>query len=219
MIKGAIFDVDGTILDSMKIWDEVGQRYLSDRGKTAEKNLNDILFPMTIEEGAEYIENKYHISEERGQIAEGLLDIVKDFYFLEAEPKQGAVELLDLLDRKNIPMTVASSSNREHIERAFERLDIKKYFVEIFTCSEVGAGKTEPLIFEQAAKIMGSEPQMTYVFEDGFYAAETAKKAGFKVVGIYDDSSRADWENLRETADIAVEDLKEFNKIWEYISK
>ena len=55
MIKGAIFDVDGTILDSMKIWDEVGQRYLSDRGKTAEKNLNDILFPMTIEEGAEYI--------------------------------------------------------------------------------------------------------------------------------------------------------------------
>lgn len=219
MIKGAIFDVDGTILDSMKIWDEVGQRYLSDRGKTAEKNLNDILFPMTIEEGAEYIKNKYHISEECGQIAEGLLDIVKDFYSLEAEPKQGAVELLDLLDRKDIPMTVASSSNREHIERAFERLDIKKYFVEIFTCSEVGAGKTEPLIFEQAAKIMGSEPQMTYVFEDGLYAAETAKKAGFKVVGIYDDSSRADWENLRETADIAVEDLKEFNKIWEYISK
>lgn len=219
MIKGAIFDVDGTILDSMKIWDEAGGRYLAALGLKAEENLHKTLFSMTIEEGAEYMKDRYGIRKSTEEISKGLLDVVRDFYFYEAMPKAGAAEVLELFKSKNLPMTVATSSDKEHIERAFERLGIKDCFMRIFTCSELGAGKTEPLIFEKAAELMGTSAENTYVLEDGLYAAETAKRAGFKTIGIYDDSSADDWEQLKSTVDFAVRDLREFNKIWEFISK
>lgn len=217
MIKGAIFDVDGTILDSMRIWDEAGTRYLKTMGKEAEKNLRDIIFAMTIEECAGYLKKHYGLSGSVEEHTEGILNTVRDFYLYEAPLKEGATEMLEQLAVKDIPMTVATSSNKEHVAAAFERLGIRHYFKEIFSCSDVGAGKTQPLIFNMASDLMGTKPKDTYVFEDGLYAVKTAKKAGYKNIGIYDKSSDGDWEKLKREADFYMNDLKEFNKILSFI--
>ena len=201
MIKGAIFDVDGTLLDSMEIWEDVGVRYLNSIGIEAEPDLGTVLFTMSIQEGAAYVKEHYHLSQEPEEIVQGVLDIISNYYKKTALLKSGAKELLEKLDKHNIPMTVASSNNKKEIEMAFERLGIAKYFDRIFTCEEVGAGKTKPDIYLRAAEYLGTRPEETVVFEDVIHAIRTAKQAGFQVVGIYDETSKDDQEEVQREAD------------------
>ncbi len=128
MIKGAIFDVDGTLLDSMGIWKDVGVRYLNSIGVEAEPDLGTILFTMSIQEGAQYVKEHYHLSQETDEIEQNVLDIISDYYKETAPLKSGAVELLEKLRNSNIPMTIASSNNKKEIEMAFERLEIFSVF-------------------------------------------------------------------------------------------
>lgn len=207
MIKGVIFDVDGTLLDSMEIWEDVGARYLRRIGLKPEKDLGKILYPMTIDEGAKYVKERYRLSSSPDEIIQGVLDTVRDFYFYEAPVKPGVKELLLWMKKKNIPMTAATASDREHIKAAFKRLGIDGYFKCIFTCSEVGAGKHHPLIYERAAAYLGAEPGEILVFEDALYALMTAKKAGFYTVGVYDRFSGREQDELKRQADVYLTDL------------
>ena len=147
MIKSAIFDVDGTLLDSMKIWDDAGERYLSSVGKTAENGLSEKLCDMSLTEGAEYMKKQYALSFSTDEIVSGVLKIIEDFYFYEVGLKNDAKEILQFLESNNIKMIIATSSDKTHIKKAFERLGILKYFTDIVTCSQVGKGKTSPDIY------------------------------------------------------------------------
>lgn len=88
MIKSAIFDVDGTLLDSMEIWDNAGERYLSSVGKTAENGLSEKLCDMSLTEGAEYMKKQYALSFSTDEIVSGVLKIIEDFYFYEVGLKK-----------------------------------------------------------------------------------------------------------------------------------
>lgn len=206
MIRGAIFDVDGTLLDSMEIWEDVGARYLRRIGKEPEKGLSEILSPMTMAEGAEYVKTRYELPFPLDEIIQGVLDTVRDFYFYEAALKPGVKEFLARMKEKGIPMAAATASDREHIEAAFKRLGIDGYFERIFTCAEVGAGKRHPLIYEKAAEYLGAEPGEIFVFEDALYALVTAKRAGFRTVGVYDRFG-GDAEELKRQADVYAREL------------
>lgn len=210
MIKGAIFDVDGTILDSMEIWENAGVRYLKSIHVKPEKNLSKILYPMAIEEAAIYMKKRYQLSFPVSEIVQGILEAVQNYYFYEAPLKPGVLELLGEMEDKKIPMVIATSSACEHIEAAFKRLGIDKYFKKIFTCSEVGAGKTKPLVYEKAAEYLRTKPEETWVFEDAAYALETAKNAGFYTVGVYDRFSENEQDELKMQSDIYVRSLAGF---------
>ena len=108
-----------------------------------------------------------------------------------------------------VPMIVATSSDKEQIEAAFERLEIAGYFKEIWTCTDAGAGKDKPDIYFQCADKLGSTPEHTLVFEDALHAATTAKQAGFPVVGLYDRFSEEGQDELKELADLYAGDLVE----------
>ena len=97
MIKSAIFDVDGTLLDSMKIWDNAGERYLSSVGKTAENGLSEKLCDMSLTEGAEYMKKQYALPFSIDEIVSGVLKIIEDFYFYEVGLKNGTKEILQFL--------------------------------------------------------------------------------------------------------------------------
>ena len=105
------------------------------------------------------------------------------------------------LTEHNIKMIIATSSDKTHIKKAFERLGILKYFTDIVTCSQIGKGKTSPDIYLACADKLGTAPSETLVFEDAVFAAETAHKAGFKTVGVYDESSRNDKSRIKAVCD------------------
>lgn len=213
LMDGAIFDVDGTIIDSMETWHGCGVRYLRSIGIEAEPGLSDFLFTQTNETGAIYMVEHYGLDREPSEVADGMNREMERYYLNDAELKDGALELLNRLRDAGIPMTVATSTERFCIEGAFRKLDLTDYFMKIFTCTEVGATKSDPRIFFEAAKLMGSRPENTWVFEDGLYAIETAVKAGFKTVAVYDSISAGDWDKMKELAAAYVTRLDDFVEV------
>ena len=212
-IRGAIFDVDGTLLDSMNIWDQAGARYLQGLGKEPEQGLNKILFSLSLADGAAYLKKAYDLVQTEEEIHQGVLDVVDAFYRDEAQAKAGVRELLAALSAKGVAMTVATSSDKRQIRTALERLDLAKYFQGLFTCGEVGGSKNEPEIFHRAAALMGTTPEDTCVVEDGLYAVRTANNAGYYTIGVYDASSHDDWQDLQKEADLALESLEDVQGI------
>ncbi len=215
MIRGAIFDVDGTLLDSSAVWDDAGEKYLASIGVTAEEGLGRKLFTMSLDEGAVYMKETYCLTQTPEEILEGVLQVVEDFYYNDVPLKEGAADFVKALAEGGVPMVIASSSRKEHIQAALTRLGIMEYFKHIFTCSEVGIGKHDPKIFHEAAAFLGSQPNETWVVEDGLYAMKTARAAGFHVLGVYDEPSSGDWEEIQQTASLAMKDLTQFHIFWE----
>ena len=201
MNKGAIFDVDGTLLDSMPIWDDASERFLSGLGVKAEPGLNEIMFRMSLDEGAAYLKSAYGLDLAEQEIKEGVLGVIRDFYFYQAQAKPGADCFLRQLSSRGIPMYLATSSNREHVRAALKRLGLYDYFDGMITCEEAGAGKSDPRIFLLAADRMGLE--------------RTANSAGFVTAGVFDPASSDDNAAIRQESAIyihSLENWEEFRK-------
>ena len=120
-IKGVIFDVDGVLLDSLEIWTDLGARYLVSMGKVPEQGLADILFSMSMEQGAAYLKEHYSVPETTEKIYQGLQDMLRDFYYYEVKAKPGAQQLLRAISDAGISITAATSSPRALIEPALGR--------------------------------------------------------------------------------------------------
>ena len=164
-IKCAIFDFDGTLFDSMFIWDQM----------------------------------------------------IEHFYLSEILPKPGVCEFLEHMKKAGISMCIATASERYQIEAALKRCGMSQYFDAIFTCSEIGHGKEEPFIFRQAMEVCGAERNTTVVFEDAFHAALTARRDGFSVIAVYDESEKYQ-EEIRRLADCYLVDFVHTKDFWEFIS-
>lgn len=214
MIKGIIFDVDGVLLNSMPVWENLGELYLDSMGIEAEKGLGETLFTMSMEEGAEYLITHYGIDKTPQQIVDGLAREVREFYENRVPLKEGVRQyLMELRDRK-IPMVIATTGERRNAEAALKRLKVFSFFRGIFTASEIGSGKNQPDIYYAAALQLDTEPGETLVFEDALHAIRTAKRAGFKTVAVYDRSSDRDLAQIWNTADIYLPEFKDFNLFW-----
>lgn len=214
MLKGAIFDVDGTLLNSMKIWDNAGEIYLTGLGKTPEPGLGRTLYAMTLEESAAYVRENYSLSQTVPEIIQGVNQVIEHFYLEEAAPKDGVKSFLQELKQRHVRMTVATTGTRYLVEAAFRRLGIDDYFDAVCTCSEIGHGKSEPDIYFRAAELMGTVPQETMVFEDAPHALMTAARAGFCTTRILDPRSPGD-----APADITLPDFSDFGAFWKSADK
>jgi HAD superfamily hydrolase (TIGR01509 family) len=208
-MKGAIFDIDGTLLDSMPIWNDLGARYLETLSIQTEENLGKILFPMTMEEAAEYMKTQYRLPQTADEIRQGVLGIVENFYRYEVGLKPGVETYIKALHRKGIPMILATTGDKELAAAALTRLGILKYFQALLTASDLGTSKHEPDIYLKAAQILQVQPAECVVFEDVCYALETAKAAGFLCAGVKDAASADDWEQIQTIADYWIEDFTE----------
>lgn len=208
-MKGAIFDMDGTLLDSMQVWVHVGEQYLQNRGIEPEEGLGEVLFPMSMRDGAVYVKEKYGLPETSDTIVADMNAIVFAAYRDEVIPKPGVVAYLEALKKRGIPMAVATATDRPMVEAALARTGLAGYFKQIFTCTEIGAGKERPDIYLAAAEALGASPADTWVFEDALYAIKTAKAAGFYTVGLYDETSRNDQEAIAGCADCYVRGMEE----------
>ena len=205
MNKGVLFDVDGTLLDSMKIWDELPYRYLSSLGIQAEPKLADIVYPMTLEESSSYLKNQYHLMDSVEKIKSDILEIMEDFYRYEVQCKEGVEAFLSSLKEQSIPMGIVSIGNSELIEAAFQRLGIQSYFDFILTCDVYQTSKKESLIYEIGKEKLSCS--QVYVFEDVLQALQSAKKAGCITVAVADASNEKYRKDMQECADYFIEDF------------
>ena len=218
MIRGVIFDVDGVLLNSMPVWENLGEIYLERLGIEAEKGLGETLFAMSLEEGADYLIENYGLKQTPGEIIAGLNREVQDFYGRKVPLKEGVRRYLEEFRDRKIPMAIATSGDRANAEAALKRLKVLSYFRAVFTCTEIGSSKSHPDIYYAAALQLDTDPSDTWVFEDALHAIRTAKKAGFRTAGVYDRASGRDLAQIRDTADIYLPEFKSFELFWERAS-
>ena len=209
VIKGAIFDIDGTLLDSMPVWENAGARYLATLGIKARSDLKERLDALSLPEGALYMQTEYKLSVTIEEILEGVNQVVKDFYFKEAVLKPGVCDLIQKLKKNQVRLMIATATDAEMAKAALVRNGVWKDFDGMITCEEAGAGKTSPKVFELAREHLQTKKEETWVFEDSLYAVKTASKAGFPVCSIYDAYSRDNTEEIQTFSDIYVKDFYE----------
>lgn len=213
-VKGAIFDVDGTLLDSMEIWDTIGSDYLISLGIKPREDLAKTLNSMSLQEAAIYYRTEYGVSLPVDEIADGVNKMVEDKYRYEVQCKDGVEDFLKKLSENGVKMCIATATDEYLVKAALERTGILKYFPQIFTCTNAGSGKTSPVIYEKALEFLGTDKRNTLVLEDALYAAETAKKAGFTVAGIYDRHEEKQ-EKLKDIADYYTDNMTDLCRILE----
>ena len=213
-LQCAIFDMDGTLLDSMPIWHNLGAATLRAMGYEPEPDLNQYLKQVTVLEGARYCKEHYHMPQSAEEIAAVTEAQVEDFYFHRVQAKPGVLPFLSLLKMEGVEMYVATNTDRRLAEPALRHAGLDQFFRGILTCGEVGAGKGEsPAIYEKAMRRMGGDKHNTVVFEDALHAVETAKAAGFRVCAVYDLSADADQTEIRRLADYYIRSFEELTEI------
>lgn len=215
MMTGAVFDVDGTLLDSMSIWDTIGEDYLRGIGYIPRENLNETFQAMSLQQAARYYQTEYGVALSMEEIMDGVNGLLERFYQEQAQLKPGAGEFVRKLSRRGVKLCVATATERPLVEAALARCGVLEYFEDILTCTNLGHGKDEPLIYREALKRLGGERPSTLVFEDALHAARTAKEDGFPVAAVYDSHEKRQ-EELKALADIYLIDFSDFDSFWRF---
>ena len=209
-LQSAIFDMDGTLLDSMPVWDNLSANLLREWGVEPEENLSEKLNQMTVRQGAAYGKERYGLSRTVDEIEDAGHGRVEDFYRNKVQAKPGVKKFLSLLKMEGVWMYVATNTERTLAEAALKHAGIDGYFRGLMTCGEVGASKSEsPEIYERCLRRLRSTKKDTVVFEDALHAIQTARDAGFRVCGVYDPSSEADQEAIRRLSEYYIRSFEE----------
>jgi HAD superfamily hydrolase (TIGR01509 family) len=207
--KYKIFDLDGTLLDSMGAWRDLGKDYLLQKGINPPDNLNEIIAAMSMLESAAYFQEAFKIELSAEEIIKEVKMLIEYKYRHEFELKPYVKEYLEKLENENTVMCIATATPLKLAKAALERNDIIKYFSFIISCDEVGVGKNNPDIFILAANKLNAKPSEIAVYEDADFALITAKEEGFYTIGVYDDYFKNERKDIELISDIYIESFKE----------
>ena len=147
----------------------------------------------------------------------GVIQTIEHCYIHEVLPKPGVVDFLEQIKEAKIQMCIATASDRYQIESALSRCGVDHYFEAIFTCSEVGHGKDEPVIFQKAMEYFGADRSAAVVFEDALHAVQTAKADGFAVAAVFDNSEKRQSE-IRNLSDCYIADFEHTEEFWKFVA-
>lgn len=200
-IRGMIFDMDGTLLDSMGMWRSLDAEFLRSHGIEPPPDISDIVKTMTVEEGSAYYAERFGLGITPQQVSEEIEAMAAAAYRERLPLKPFAREFLLSARKRGIPCAVASATFSRLLSAAIDRLGIRDEFVCVLTPEEGYAGKDTPALYLAAAERIGAAPSEIIVFEDAFHAAETAKKAGFYVIGIRDALYEDAWAQMQTLCD------------------
>lgn len=216
-ISGAIFDLDGTLIDSMPIWNDLSFNFLTSMGVTPKPDLREKVSTMFLRESSQYVVDEYKLNCTADDVLAYMHEQINDFYINTVPPKEDALHFLETLKAAGIKMCVATATERRLAVPALERNGMLKYFDAIFTCAEIGISKQSPDIFETALRFLGTAKEETFVFEDSPHAVITAHSAGFPVVSIYDDSAADRLDEIKAASKVFINKYADLSGVFENI--
>lgn len=215
MIQGAIFDLDGTLLDSMQIWDTIAGDYLSSLGCEIKRDINDQVKNMSLHQAACFMKEECRLDLSVREITEGVNALVEKSYRDAVQLKSGVFDFIQTLSMQNVKMCIATATDRYQVEMALRRCGVLSFFSEIFTCTEVGHGKDSPVIFREALHYLGTPKDKTVVFEDALFALKTAKNDDFITAAVY-DAYEPMQDQVQSLANISIMDYFHTDEFWKF---
>lgn len=207
--KGAVFDLDGTLLDSMYVWHEVDRKFFERRNLSVTEDYIDTIMNMHLPAAAEYTKERYNLPDSTEKIVDEWCGLCVEAYANDVKLKDGALEFLRTLYENNIKFAFATASESILCETVLKKHGVYDLFSAFAYVSEINVGKTEPDIYLLAAERMGLKAQECIVFEDIAEGVKSAKRGGFTVCGVFDESSAHNEQLIREEADLYIKSFRE----------
>lgn len=208
-IGAVIFDLDGTLVDSMWMWRSIDIEYLGRFGIELPEELQAEIAGMSFSETAVYFKERFQLPDTLDQIKSDWNQMAWDKYMHEVPLKEGVLELLTYLQQHQIPAGIATSNSRELVDLIVKRHGISEYFTSIRTSCEVAKGKPSPDIYLLVAQDLGVEPEKCLVFEDILMGVMAGKNANMKVCAVYDEFSVCEQEEKIKLADYFITSMSE----------
>lgn len=208
-IKAAIFDLDGTIADSLGVWGRIDKMFFEKRGMELPPDYQKSIVFMGFNEAAEFTRKKYGLPQTKEEIINEWRNMAVHEYADRIELKPGAREYIKTLKDSGIKIGLATASGRELFEPLLKRHGVFNLFDAFTTTEEAGRNKEFPDVYLKCAEKLNVEPKSCVVFEDLLSALRSAKSAGMKVVGVFDPTSAHEQKEIESEADLFIEDFKD----------
>lgn len=209
MIKGYIIDMDGTIIDSMAIWDDIGSRFLLQKNITPASNLKETLAPLSINQAINYLIKEYHLVDSVAQINQQINKLLDSIYANEVTLKTGAKDFINTCYQKNKKLCLLTANNYQTTIKTLDRFAITDKFHQIITCDSTSLDKQNGDIYIYAAKQLNLNIDECIVIEDAYHAIKSAKNAGFKVWAVSDQSNQQQWDKICKLSNLHFTNMKE----------
>ena len=209
-IKLFLFDLDGTILDSLKIWNDIDLLFFKNHNLIMGEDYHIAIAPLTLEETATYTKNTYKLDIDEEQIMKEWSDLAIKEYAENVNLKKGVKEFLDYLKNKNVHLAIATSCNEEMFKPCLERYGIVSYFEHFYTSQNLKINKSNTNFFKEILNEYKIEPDQILFFEDSLASMKCAKSLGFNVVAVMDKKWEKQKEEIISSSDDQIEDFSQF---------
>ena len=204
-----LFDFDGTLVDSMPVWGGEMIGMLNDRGVEYPEDIIRIITPLGYGGSAEYFLRELHVDADKESLIREMHARIKEKYLASVTLKDSVKEYLLSLRERGDRLAVLTASPHPTVDLTLEKCGVLHLFEQVWTCEDFGKVKTDPTIYLDAAQRLGVDIGDIRFYDDNLNALETARAAGARTVGVYDESSEGYREEIKATADIYVMKLKD----------
>lgn len=208
MIKGFIFDLDGTLLDSLSVWETVDDLFLQKRGIEVTQDYHEALLHLRFEEAAHYTIKRYGLNESPHEIMNEWMNLATMMYHNRVTLKKGAYELIHELKRRGCILSIVTSCHQELFEPCLRRNGIWECFDYIIESNRVKMSKTQSDIYQHVLTLMNLQPEECVFIDDVYSSLKAASMLGIHVIGINDELSYDE-----KTSELTKTIIKDFTEL------
>ena len=212
-IKLAIFDLDGTLIDSTSLWADIDKEFFYKRGMEIPPSYNEEIAHIGLQKAAELTVEKYVPNEKVEDVIKEWIDMSVHAYKETIPLKEGALDLLKILKDNGVIIALATANSKDIYEPCLTRLEMLEHFATIVDVNSCKEGKNSPEIYDRIAEQFHAKREETLVFEDMIVPIITAYKAGYNVVGVYDKASTKDEQAVINNSHLYIKNYSEVIKL------